>query len=187
MPSSFKEKVKKAKVKKKIETLAWGEVVRFKVDGDYVVRAQLDEVIGAWRVTVYKGQEVVVRGHCAVGSCPEARTLEYLQQFYDRGELEKLINSRDWLLDNAVPEHFWDKAVSASDDFLVVRVLGDRERYRIYPRDANGHIPPFAKFKEFYIGNTFIAKPIRSPKDFPPEKIKEKWEEWPYPNEFDAG
>lgn len=183
MPSSFKEKVKKAKAKKakvekKIETLAWGEVVRFTVDGDYVVRAQLDEVIGAWRVTVYKGQEVVVRGHCAVGSCPEARTLEYLQRFYDRGELEKLINSRDWVLDNAVPEHLWDTVVSASDDFLVVRVAG--LVYRIYPRQANGEIHPFRKFKEFYSEWQLI----RSPKDFPPEKIKEKWEEWHYPNSF---
>jgi hypothetical protein len=183
MPSSVKKKVVEKRRKKKIETLAWGEVVRFTVDGDYVVRAQLDEVIGAWRVTVYKGQEVVVRGHCAVGSCPEARTLEYLQRFYDRGELEKLINSRDWLLDNAVPERLWDKAVSASDDFLVVRCPEDATLYRIYPRDADGHIHPFAQFKEFYARDAFI----RSPKDFPPEKIKEKWEEWHYPNEFYAG
>jgi hypothetical protein len=178
MPSSFK-----AKVEKESKTLAWGEVVRFKVDGNYVVRAQLDELIVAWRVTVYKGTEVVVRGHCAVNSCPEARTLEYLQRFYDRGELEKLINSRDWLLDNAVPDHLWDRVVSANDDFLVMRALEDATVYRIYPRQANGEVFPFAKFKEFYARDTCI----RSPKDFPPEKLKEKWEEWHYPNEYYDG
>jgi hypothetical protein len=168
--------------KKKIETLAWGSVVGFEVDGGYSVRAVLDKSIEAWHVTVSRGEKVVAKSHCAVGT-DESRTREFLQEIYDRGELEKLINSQKWLLDNRVPDRLWDRAVSASDDFLVLRVLGDPKRYRIYHRTANGDITLVFQFKEFYASGTFI----RSPKDFPPEKIKEKWEEWSYPNEFYAG
>lgn len=98
----------------------------------------------------------------------------------DKNILE-LVAREKWLFDSRIPDHLRDKVVSASDDFLVVRVAGPV--YRIYPREANGTIHPFAKFKEFYARDAFI----RSPKDFPPEKIKEKWEEWHYPNEFYAG
>lgn len=100
----------------------------------------------------------------------------------DKNILE-LVAREKWLLDNRIPDHLRDKVVSASDDFLVVRVAGPV--YRIYPRSDtdNGEIHPFRKFKEFYESGTFI----RSPKDFPLEKIKEKWEEWHYPNEFYAG
>ena len=97
----------------------------------------------------------------------------------DKNIIEQVERDK-WLFDNQVPDHLRDRVVSASDDFLVLRVVGDAKLYRIYTRDANGEIDPFFQFKEFYAMNTFI----RSPKDFPPEKIEEKWEEWHYPNEF---
>lgn len=100
----------------------------------------------------------------------------------DKNILE-LVAREKWLFDSRIPDHLRDKVVSASDDFLVVRAVGDATVYRIYPREANGTISPFAKFKEFYVRDTLL----RSPKDFPPETIKEKWEEWSYPNEFYAG
>ena len=102
----------------------------------------------------------------------------------DKNILE-LVSREKWLSDNRVPDHLRDRVVSASDDFLVVRAVGDATGYRIYPRSDtdNGEIHPFRQFKEFYVRGTFI----RSPKDFPPEKIKEKWEEWHYPNQFYDG
>lgn len=95
----------------------------------------------------------------------------------------ELVEREKWLSDNRVPDRLRDKVVSASDDFLVVRCPEDFTLYRIYARGAKGEVDQFAPFKEFYVKDTFI----KSPKDFPPEKIKEKWEEWHYPNEFYAG
>jgi len=102
----------------------------------------------------------------------------------DKNILE-LVEREKWLSDNRVPDHLRDRVVSASDDFLVVRCPENATLYRIYPRSDtdNGEIHPFRQFKEFYVRGTFIS----SPKDFPPETIKEKWEEWHYPNEFYAG
>lgn len=97
----------------------------------------------------------------------------------DKNILE-LVAREKWLSDNRVPDHLWDKVVSASDDFLVVRCPENFTLYRIYPRKANGEINTVFKFKEFYSE----WPRIRSPKDFPPETIKEKWEKWHYPNDF---
>jgi len=90
------------------------------------------------------------------------------------------IEWEQWLAANRVPKRLWKFTVSASDDFLVLRAPGDFQQYRIYPRTAKGDIAQELQFKEFYVS----WGAIRSPKDFPPEKIKEKWEEWPYPNEI---
>jgi len=90
------------------------------------------------------------------------------------------IGREEWLAANRVPKKLWQFAVSASDDFLVLREPNDFRYHRIYPRRECGEIDDRFKFKEFYVSWGVI----RSPKDFPPEKIKEKWEEWPYPNEI---
>jgi len=169
------------KKEKKNEPLAWGSEVEFDVDGGYSVHAKLGtKCKWAWCVTVYFGGDVVARRQSTVWpSCPDELTLEYLQRIYNRDYLEKLAKNRTWLLANRVPECLWDVAVSASDDFLVVRILDDPRLYRIYPREANGEVHPLLGFKEFYgFGG------IRSPKDFPPEEIKEKWQEWHYRNEY---
>ena len=100
----------------------------------------------------------------------------------DKNILE-LVAREKWLSDNRVPDHLRDKVVSANDDFLVLRCPEDATLYRIYQRKADGEVHPLLNFKEFYARDAFI----RSPKDFPPEKIKEKWEEWHYQNEFYAG
>lgn len=171
------------KKNKKHEPLPWDAVVEFVVDGGYSVRAQLNMVKWAWRVTVYMYDTVVAWDEVEADyNCPERRTFAFLQETYDKDHLEKLVRKKAWLRAARVPEGLWDRAVSASDDFLVLRAGGDCQQYRIYPRRANGEINPVLKFKEFYASWGFI----RSPKDFPPEKINEKWEEWPYPNECEV-
>jgi len=92
----------------------------------------------------------------------------------------KQIEREEWLAANRVPKSLWEFTVAVSDDFLVLRAPNDFRYYRIYPRTAKGDIAQELQFKEFYVS----WGAIRSPKDFPPEKIKEKWEEWPYPNEL---
>jgi hypothetical protein len=100
----------------------------------------------------------------------------------DKTILEQ-VEREKWLAENRVPKSLWKVTVSASDDFLVVRCPKDATLYRIYQRKADGEVHTLLNFKEFYARDAFI----RSPKDFPPEKIKEKWEEWHYQNEFYAG
>jgi hypothetical protein len=180
------------KKKKKNEPLAWGAVVKFDVDGGYSVHAKLGtKCEWAWCVTVYRGRtmywggDVVARRQFTVWpSCPDELTLEYLQSRCNRGYLDELAEKREWLLATRVPDDLWDVTVSASDEFLVTELqgyFGQPFRYCIRPRRECGEVDQMFKSKEFH---TDYFK-IKSPKDFPPEKIKEKWEEWHYPNEYD--
>lgn len=165
---------------KKHEPLGTDAVVEFVVDGGYSVRAQLNTVRWAWYVKVYMYDTLVaweeIDADCI---CPERRTVAFLEETYDRAYLEKLVRKKAWLRAAKVPERLWDRAVSASDDFLVLMDCERYELHRIFPRRTDGSIDQMLAFKEFYVSWGFI----RGPEDFPPEKIKEKWEEWPYPNE----
>lgn len=173
------------KKNKKHEPLGTDAVVEFVVDGGYSVRAQLNTFSCVWHVTVYMYDTVVAKEEIdAKYNCPERRTFAFLEETYDKDHLEKLVRKKAWLRAARVPECLWNRAVSASDDFLVLRAVGDCQslKYRIYPRTAKGDINPVLKFKEFYVSWGCI----QGPKDFPPEKINEKWEEWPYPNECEV-
>jgi len=176
--------LKWVKKDQKHEPLGTDAVVEFVVAGGYSVRAQLNTVKWAWHVTVYMYDTVVAWEEIGADyNCPERRTVAFLEETYDRARLEKLVRKKAWLRAAKIPERLWDRAVSASDDFLVLKAVGDcnRLKYRIYLRRECGEIDLMFKFKEFYVS----LGAIRSPKDFPPEKIKEKWEEWPYPNEYE--